>query len=171
MMERTIKQITFILFVSTLLGLARFYFLKDDDFTLIKEARVLQKTEAQVSDSGEAVYSIPDFMTEPMMASLEFSKYFFDNKKAIFVDARESEEFELAHIAGAMNIPFDYYDEYMDYIDALNYDDVFIIYCSGGECSLSLDLADVFFGDKAFENVFVFEGGLPAWQDAGYPTE
>ena len=51
------------------------------------------------------------------------------------------------------------------------YDDVFIIYCSGGECSLSLDLADVFFSDKAFENVFVFEGGLPAWQDAGYPTE
>ena len=171
MMEKTIKQITFILLLSTLLGLARFYFLKDDDFTLIKVARVLQATEVQVSDSGEAVFTIPDFMTEPMMASLEFTKYFFDNKKAVFVDARESEEFELSHIAGAINIPFDYYDEYMDAIDVLKYDDIFIIYCSGGECSLSLDLADVFFGEKAFENVFVFEEGLPAWQDAGYPTE
>ena len=171
MMDRTIKQITFILLLATLLGLARFYFLKDDDFTFIKEARVLQETEVEVSESGEAIFTIPDFMTEPMMASLEFTKYFFDKKSAIIVDARESEEFDISHIAGAINIPFDYYDEYMDTIDALNYDDVFIIYCSGGECSLSLDLADVFFGDKAFENVFVFEGGLPAWQDAGYPTE
>jgi rhodanese-related sulfurtransferase len=171
MMDKTIKQIIFILLLATLLGLARFYFLKDESFTLIKEARVLQEAEVQVSDSGEAVFTIPDFMTEPMMANLEFTKYFFDNKNAVFVDARESEEFELAHIAGAINIPFDYYDEYMETIDALNYDDVFIIYCSGGECSLSLDLADVFFGDKAFENIFVFEGGLPAWKDAGYPTE
>ena len=170
-MGKTIKQITFILLLSTLLGLVRVYFLKDDDFTLIKEARVLQEAEAQVSDSGEEVFTIPDFMTEPMMASLDFTKYFFDNKKAVFVDARELEEFEIGHIAGAINIPFDYYDEYMETIDALKYDDVFIIYCSGGECSLSLDLADVFFSDKAFENVFVFEGGLPAWQDAGYPTE
>ena len=171
MMDRTIKQITFILLLATLLGLARLYFLKDDDFTLIKEARVLQETEVEVSESGEAIFIIPDFMTEPMIASLEFTKYFFDNKKAIFVDARESEEFEIGHITGAINIPFDYYDEYMDTIDALKYDNVFIIYCSGGECSLSLDLADIFFGDKGFENVFVFEGGLPAWQEAKYPTE
>ena len=170
-MGRTIKQITFILLLSTLLGLVRFYFLKDDDFTLIKETRVLQEVEAQGSDSSGAIFTIPDFMTEPMMASLEFTKYFFDNKKAVFVDARESEEFGVSHIAGAINIPFDYYDEYMDTIDALKYDDVFIIYCGGGECSLSLDLADVLFSNKAFENVFVFEGGLPAWQDAGYPTE
>jgi rhodanese-related sulfurtransferase len=170
-MGKTIKQITFILILSILLGLVRFYFLKDDDFTLIKEVRVLQEAESQVSNSGEALFTVPDFMTEPMMASLEFTKYFFDNKKAVFVDARESEEFEVSHIAGAINIPFDYYDEYMDTIDALKYDEVFILYCSGGECSLSLDLADIFFIDKAFENVFVFEGGLPAWQDAGYPTE
>ena len=164
-------MLIFILLLATFLGLVRFYFLEDDTFTLIKASRVLQEAEVQVSDSGESMFSIPDFMTEPMIASLEFTKYFFDNKKAIFVDARELEEYEVSHIAGAINIPFDYYDEYMDTIDALKYDDVFIIYCSGGECSLSLDLADVFFNDKAFENVFVFEGGLPAWQDAGYPTE
>ena len=34
-MGKTIKQITFILLLSTLLGLVRFYFLKDDGFTLI----------------------------------------------------------------------------------------------------------------------------------------
>ena len=171
MMDKTIKQIIFILLLSTLLGMVRFYFLKDGDFTIIKIARILETAEVQVSDSGEAIFTIPNFMTEPMTASLEFTKYFFDNKKAVLVDAREAEEFELGHIAGAINIPFDYYDEYMDTIDALKYDDIFIIYCSGGECSLSLDLADVFFGEKAFENVFVFEGGLPAWEDAGYPTE
>ena len=170
-MEKTIKQITFIIILSTLLGFVRFYFLKDGDFTLIKMPRILKTADVQVNNSGEAIFTIPSFMTEPMTASLEFSKFFFDNKKAIFVDAREPEEFELGHIAGAINIPFDYYDEYMDTINVLKYDDVFIIYCSGGECSLSLDLADVFFGENAFENVFVFEGGLPAWEDAGYPVE
>ena len=147
------------------------YFLNVDNFTLIKEHRILLETEATLNDSGNVVFSIPDFMTEPMMASLDFTKYFFDNKKAIIIDARESEEFQIAHIAGAINIPFDDYEKYMDPIDALKYDDIFIIYCSGGECSLSLDLADVFFSEMAFENVFVFEGGLPAWKDAGYPIE
>ena len=128
MMDKTIKQIIFILLLSTLLGLVRFYFLKDGDFTLIKMERVLDIVDVKVSDSGEAVVAIPSFMTEPMTASLKFTKYLFDNKKAIFVDAREVEEFELGHIAGAINIPFDYYDEYMDIIDELKYDDIFIIY-------------------------------------------
>ena len=50
-----------------------------------------------------------------------------------------------------------------------HYQDLYIIYCSGGECSLSLDLADILFFDNGFENVFVFEGGLPEWEEAGYP--
>ena len=46
---------------------------------------------------------------------------------------------------------------------------IFIIYCSGGECSLSFDLADYLFSEKLFEKILVFEGGWPEWKDAGYP--
>ena len=37
--------------------------------------------------------------------------------------------------------------------------------------SLSLDLADYFFNDKAFERVLIFEGGWPEWKEAQYPSE
>ena len=52
-----------------------------------------------------------------------------------------------------------------------NLDDmsVYIIYCNGYECSLSLDLADYLYNEKLFEKVLVFEGGWPEWRDAGYP--
>lgn len=166
----SLKQIIIIIIVSSLLGLVRF-FLLEEDFNLIKKKRVLEETKSNTNDLGEKFFKIPDLMTEPMIASLEFSKYFFDTKKAIFIDARDLEEYNISHIAGAINIPFDYYDEYSEIIDNLNYDDLFIIYCSGGECSLSIDLADVLFDELAFENVFVFEGGLPEWQKAGYPVE
>ncbi len=170
-MNSALKQVIFISVISAILGGIRFMLLKDDSFTLIKQPRVLQEASAQVDESGEKTFELPALMTEPMMASLEFIKYFFDEKKAVIIDARDIEDYEISHIAGAINIPYDYYEDYEEVIDAFNYDDVFIIYCSGGECSLSIDLADVLFNEKAFENVFVFEGGLPEWKDAGYPVE
>lgn len=166
----SLKQIIIIIIVSSLLGFIRLFFL-EEDFSLIKKKRVLEETKSDTNDLGEKFFKIPDLMTEPMIASLEFSKYFFDTKKAIFIDARDAKEYNIAHIADAINIPFDYYDEYSEIINNLNYDDIFIIYCSGGECSLSIDLADMLFDELAFENVFVFEGGLPEWQKAGYPVE
>ena len=45
-------------------------------------------------------------------------------------------------------------------------------YCSGGECDLSMDLANELMGeDWGFSRVFVFDGGLPQWIEAGYPVE
>jgi rhodanese-related sulfurtransferase len=169
-MSNMTKQILFIVLASTLLGFIRFAFLDNEEFTLIKQPRVLKEASAKMDQSGGTVFEIPEFMTEPMMASLEFTEYFYRNE-AVIIDAREPDEYEMGHIAGAINIPFDYYDEYMDVIDSLDYTGVHIIYCSGGECSLSLDLADILFIEKSFENVFVFEEGFPAWQDAELPVE
>jgi rhodanese-related sulfurtransferase len=170
-MNSALKQVIFISVISAILGGIRFMLLKDDSFTLIKQPRVLQEASVQVDASGEKTFELPALMTEPQTVLLEFIKYYFDEKKAVIIDARDIEDYEISHIAGAINIPYDTYEDYGDIIDALNYDDVFIIYCSGGECSLSIDLADVLFNEKAFENVFVFEGGLPEWKDAGYPVE
>ena len=169
-MSKSLKQIIIIIFLSTVIGLVRYYFLTDTSFTLLKKARILEESKSELNDSGEAIFVLPDFISEPMMASLDFTKYFFDNQKAIIIDARDPSEFQTKHIAGAMNIPFENYDEYVDIINNLNYQDLYIIYCSGGECSLSLDLADILFFDNGFENIFVFEGGLPEWEEAGYPV-
>ena len=141
-------------------GLIRFAFLNDPEFTLIKKERLINEI---------TTFSVPDDMTEPMAIDLEFAKYLSDEKFAVFIDARDPEDYNGGHIQNSINIPFDYYEDYEDVIDSLDTATVYVIYCSGDECSLSMDLADYFFNELVFEKVLIFEGGWPQWRDAGYP--
>ena len=75
----------------------------------------------------------------------------------------------MGHIQNSLNIPYDYYEDYEDVIDELDDTATHVIYCSGGECSLSIDLADYLFNEKVFEKVLIFEDGWPERRDAGYP--
>ena len=109
-------------------------------------------------------------MSAPMSVNINFAKYLFDNKMAIFIDARDEEDYKLGHIQNAINIPFDYYEEYIDLIDELDSSEVYIIYCNGTECSLSIDLAEYFFNELLFKKILIFEGGWPEWRDLEYPS-
>ena len=135
------KQIVIIITLAVLLGLIRFIFLNDPDFFLIKKERIIQEI---------TTFSVPEDMTEPMMINLEFAKYLFDEKTAVFIDARDAEDYE-------------------EVMDALDSDGIYIIYCSGEECSLSIDLADYLYTVKLIDKLLIFEGGWPEWRDAGYP--
>jgi rhodanese-related sulfurtransferase len=108
-------------------------------------------------------------MSGPLMVNLEFAKYHFDVGFAIFIDARDPEDYESGHIKDAINIPYDYYEDYQEIIDALDDAGLYIIYCSGEECSLSIDLADYLYNDKLIDKLLIFEGGWPEWRDEGYP--
>ena len=143
-----------------ILGLIRFALLNDPEFTLIKKERIINEI---------TTFSIPEDMTEPMAIDLEFAKYLSDKKTAVFIDARDSEDYDEGHIQNSINIPFDYYEDYEDVIDSLDTATLYVIYCSGDECSLSMDLADYFINELVFEKVLIFEGGWPQWRDAGYP--
>ena len=59
--------------------------LNEPDFTLIKKERILHKI---------STFSVPETITEPMAISLGFAKHLFDNNSAIFVDARDVEDYE-----------------------------------------------------------------------------
>ena len=154
------KQIILILSLAVVLGLLRSFFLDDPEFTLIKQERIIDKVNS---------FLVPDDMTDPMLVNLEFSKYHFDAGSATFIDSRDPEDYESGHIKNAINIPYDYYEDYEDVINGLDDDSIYIIYCSGGECSLSIDLADYLYNEKLFDKLLIFEGGWPEWQDAGYP--
>ena len=54
-------------------------------------------------------------------------------------------------------------------MDELDSDGIYIVYCSGEECSLSIDLADHLYNEKLIDKLLIFEGGWPQWRDAGYP--
>ncbi|NOZ08155.1 MAG: rhodanese-like domain-containing protein [FCB group bacterium] len=166
-----LKQIAIIVVLGTLLGLVRFAFTADD-FKLLKEKRVLKTVAADRVDGTEVErYRIPDFMTEPLAIDLPFAKSLFDDKLGLFIDARDPDEFSAGHIPGALNIPYDYYEDFEDVITALPRDKTLITYCSGGECDLSTDLGDYLFNERGFTSVLVFSGGMTFWEEAGYITE
>tara|TARA_B100000945_G_C20380381_1_gene596916 strand:- start:389 stop:1480 length:1092 start_codon:yes stop_codon:yes gene_type:complete len=164
----TMKKQSFIILIgSILLGLCRFFILDDPNFSLIKQKRQLK----DIKSEGSNQYSIPDVFVDPILIDLDFAKHLFDSKSAIFIDSRELDDYNNGHILSAINIPFDYHEEYEDVIDSLDYTLLYVIYCNGTECSLSLDLADYLFNDKAFEKILIFEGGWPEWKEAQYPSE
>ena len=124
------KQTLFIFSLATLLGLVRFSLLDDPEFTLIKKERIVETISS---------FSVPENMTSPMAISIEFAQYLFKEKSAVFIDARDSEDYNSGHIENAINIPFDYYEDYEDVINELDDSTPHVIYCSGEECSLSMD--------------------------------
>lgn len=87
----------------------------------------------------------------------------------LFVDARDSAEFNCGTIPGSVNIPFDYLpaenlERYLD--SSLGYvpkDKPIIVFCSGEECDLSLHLARNLqsFG---YTKVSIFFGGSREWE-------
>jgi len=154
------KQIVIIFSLAIFLGLLRYFLLNDQEFTLIKQKRIIEEIKS---------FTIPTDISGPMMVNLEFSKYHFDAGSAIFIDARDPEDYELGHIQNAINIPYDYYEDYEEVMDGLDDDGIYIIYCSGEECSLSIDLAEHLYNEKLIDKLLVFEGGWPQWRDAGYP--
>ena len=151
----------FIFSLAIVLGILRFFLLDDPEFTLIKKERIVETINS---------FSVPENMTSPMAINIEFAQDLFNKKSAIFIDARDSEDYNSGHIENAINIPFDYYEDYEDAINELDDTAPHVIYCSGEECSLSMDLADYFFNELAFENILIFEGGWPQWRDADLPS-
>ena len=71
--------------------------------------------------------------------------------------------FEFVHL-------FDFYEDYENVINELDDTTPYVIYCSGETCSLSMDLADYFFNELAFENILIFEAGWTQWRDADLPS-
>tara|TARA_B100001250_G_C19685358_1_gene737792 strand:- start:494 stop:1003 length:510 start_codon:yes stop_codon:yes gene_type:complete len=167
-MQTVLKQTIYIITISIILGIGRFLFIDTKNFNLIKVSKVLK--EVEVINLDENQYLIPELMTEPLLASTGFTKYYFSNRQAIIIDARDKEEYEQSHIKYSINIPYNNYEDYFDALEELPLDQIYIIYCNGGECSLSLDLAYVMFDEFDFENIFVYEAGLPEWKKMSYPV-
>ena len=154
-MKSRIYDIVFIFIVSLFIGIGRSLVLQDID---------LIKVPVELTEEA------PDRFTEPIFISVELAKTLFD-ENALFVDARDSEMYLEGHIENSINIPWENTDN--DKIDKkfsnINYDKDIVIYCSGGDCTLSIDLGEYIFNELSFERVFIFEGGYPAWIDNSFP--
>lgn len=116
-----------------------------------------QTETTATSDSGQ-----PQLITRAEVEALK--------DRALRVDARIRELYAEGHLPQAVSLPFDEADDALTkFIDKVAKDTPLIVYCSGYGCPDSFDLAKKLLA-AGYQNVKVYEGGFPEWQDAGLPV-
>ena len=128
----------------------------------------LQLGVAQAAGTA-GVPDVPD-LGRPMQIQIAQVQAFVQAKAATIIDARDSGEYVVGHIPGAINLPHDQVitdPERLEKLDAGG--KPIIVYCGGGTCELSMNLgfALVNAGQK---KVLVYMGGWPEWQTSGNPV-
>jgi rhodanese-related sulfurtransferase len=124
------------------------------------------------SVSGSDTVVVPPSADEgdPPFVSLDEAATKYQMKSVLFIDARDPEDYEYAHIKGAINIAYDYLEEDFWENPPEIFDKYrgFVIYCSGTECDLSLMMGREM-QYLGYENIFIFFGGWREWERAGLP--
>jgi rhodanese-related sulfurtransferase len=125
------------------------------------------------SISGSDTVAIPPSAEEgdPPFISLDEAATEFQSKDILFIDAREPEDYDIGHIKGAINLPYDYLEDYWDKVTKnIPLKQKLVVYCSGSECESSLFLGREM-ADKGYLNVHIFYGGWREWKRSGLPIE
>lgn len=99
--------------------------------------------------------------------SIEKFEKMMGKKKNMLVDVRTPEEVSEGQIAGALNINF-LGENFSNEIQNLNKNKTYLLYCRSG--SRTRKAADQM--QKAgFKKVYMLEGGITAWKEAGNPVQ
>jgi rhodanese-related sulfurtransferase len=94
----------------------------------------------------------------------------FQQKEALFIDARPTEEYAELHISGAINLPPDQLEkEGPQRLAGTPKGERIVVYCSQASCEASLKAAQKL-RSMGYTQVVVFLGGFRAWDEAGYPV-
>jgi rhodanese-related sulfurtransferase len=102
------------------------------------------------------------------------AKQLYD-RKALFIDARTKLEYDTMHVLGAINIPYaEFYSksfsEKNEVMKKYGKNGIIIVYCNGGKCEVSIDLAYEI-AKIGYNNVSIYKGGIKEWEESGYPVE
>lgn len=95
----------------------------------------------------------------------------FLKKSAVFLDARKPEEYQEGHIPGALNFFGNEIDAFLPQVmpQLPDKDREIVAYCHGGDCDLSLQVAQALIV-QGYSRVEIFQDGWPAWVKAAYPV-
>jgi rhodanese-related sulfurtransferase len=105
------------------------------------------------------------------MIGLAEAEDLFAGAAAVFVDARQPFFFREGHVPGAMNVPYDSASAPLPgELLALPPEGTVVVYCEGGDCRSSLELAKALDG-RGFRDLRVLSGGWDEWERAGLPVE
>jgi rhodanese-related sulfurtransferase len=90
-------------------------------------------------------------------------------QSVMFVDARSLAEFTQEHVEGAVHLPLESLEGGVrpDALSVLDPSAKIVIYCGGGDCHASHDVA-IRLNALGFKSCYVLKDGFPAWKAAGY---
>ena len=105
-MNNYIKQAIYIILISIIFSLIRYFFIKDE-YSIVKKVNNLSSiTSSDYSSIAELEKYIND-INEPTLIDFDLAKRIYENNLSIFIDARDYDSFQESHIYGAVNIPYD----------------------------------------------------------------
>ncbi|HOP06730.1 MAG TPA: rhodanese-like domain-containing protein [candidate division Zixibacteria bacterium] len=113
---------------------------------------------------------------DPPFIAVDVAELDFSQNAAVFIDARDPDEFECSTIPGSINIPFEELPEgdlglYIDScLGGVDKNQRIITFCSGEECDLSLHLARNMQA-LGYTNLAIFFGGSREWEKFGLEME
>ena len=85
--------------------------------------------------------------------------------KVQWVDARPRDKFAAEHIEGALLLNEDEWDKLVGpFLDAWDADKTLVVYCDGGSCEASHQVAARLRKDLMIGGVLVLKGGFAEWQ-------
>ena len=117
------------------------------------------------------------FITPPKAApqaqdtvTLQEAQQLWAGGSSFFLDARASSDYTAGHIAGALSLPVEEFDDrYQQVAGMLTPDSVIIVYCDGLDCDLSHRLMAKLH-DMGYHNVRLIVNGWTTWHTAGLTT-
>jgi rhodanese-related sulfurtransferase len=103
--------------------------------------------------------------------ALEQAYEFWAGGEAFFLDARGPSDYEAGHIANALSVPGDAFEQHFPRLAAMVTPETpLVIYCDGTECELSHRLADQLRAN-GYANLHLLQNGWTEWRTAGYLTD
>jgi rhodanese-related sulfurtransferase len=98
-----------------------------------------------------------------------------ENASVIFIDSRESDDYEISRIPGAINIPAVPASisakKIKENLDILSSPRELVLYCDGASCGTSRILAGTLIEMGYSKHIYIIKNGIPEWKAMGLPVE
>lgn len=86
------------------------------------------------------------------------------DRPVLWLDAREPDQFEQAHIPDAINVPLSHFDEQVGLmLEQWEPGLAVVVYCGSRQCGASKELVGRLRNDFALDEIYVLKGGWDAW--------
>lgn len=146
-----------------------------EETSAAREQVSIQTKSKPQSQTTEVAVVDREFTPHPETPYVELSPSDIDvlyARNALFIDARRTSSYEEGHVAGALSMPVgesDLNERLTAIANERDPAEVMVLYCNGGHCGDSYELAQRLWG-VGFNNLYIYKDGIPDWMKRARPV-